>query len=159
MSGGFQVGDTLPPVNFPEVRTRFTDEVTAIHELPEPMRGGECAVAFLEGVIGDQCQEVFYAIYLDTKGRVLRSVEISRGTLGSALVHPREVFTPALVCGAAAVLVAHNHPSGDPEPSADDRTTTRRLQRAGRLLGVELLDHIVIGHAGRFKSFLEQGWM
>jgi DNA repair protein RadC len=74
------------------------------------------------------------------------------------LVHPREVFAPALVRRAAAVVVAHNHPSGDPEPSADDRTTTRRLQRAGRLLGIELLDHVVIG-AGRFLSFLEQGWL
>ena len=73
-------------------------------------------------------------------------------------MHPREVFAPALLRRAAAIVVAHNHPSGDPEPSADDRTTTRRLQRAGRLLGIELLDHVVLG-AGRFVSFLEQGWL
>jgi DNA repair protein RadC len=126
--------------------------------LAEPIRGGEEVYHYLAPRLSHLRCECFYVLYLDTKGRLLHEQEISRGTLSSALVHPREVFAPALMRRAAAVVVAHNHPSGDPEPSADDRTTTRRLQRAGRLLGIELLDHVVIG-AGRFLSFLEQGWL
>jgi len=123
-----------------------------------PICGGEDVYRYLAPKLAHLPCEVFYALYLDSKGRLLYEAEISRGTLSSSLVHPREVFAPALVRRAAAILVAHNHPSGDPQPSADDRTTTRRLQRAGRLLGVELLDHIVIG-SGSFLSFLEEGWL
>lgn len=123
-----------------------------------PIRGGEDVYRYLAPRLAHLPCEVFYALYLDTKGRLLFEAEVSRGTLSSSLVHPREVFAPALSRRAAAVLVAHNHPSGDPQPSADDRTTTRRLQRAGRLLGVELVDHLVIG-AGGFLSFMEEGWL
>jgi DNA repair protein RadC len=138
-----------------EIGRRVAQGSTA---LSEPIRGGEEVYHYLAPRLSHLRCECFYVLYLDTKGRLLHEQEISRGTLSSALVHPREVFAPALVRRAAAVVVAHNHPSGDPEPSADDRTTTRRLQRAGRLLGIELLDHVVIG-AGRFLSFLEQGWL
>lgn len=127
-------------------------------KLALPIRGGEDVYRYLAPRLAHLPCEVFYALYLDTKGRLLFESEISRGTLSSSLVHPREVFGPALSRRAAAVLVAHNHPSGDPHPSADDRATTRRLQRAGRLLGIELLDHLVIG-AGGFQSFLEEGWL
>ena len=130
----------------------------ANQHLGEPVRGGEDVYHYLAPRLAHLRCECFYVLYLDTKGRLLHEQEISRGTLSSSLVHPREVFAPALVRRAAAIVVAHNHPSGDPEPSADDRTTTRRLQRAGRLLGIELLDHVVVG-AGRFSSFLEQGWL
>ncbi len=126
--------------------------------LTAPICGGEDVFRYLAPKLMHLPCEVFYALYLDTKGRLLFETEISRGTLSSSLVHPREVFSPALNRRAAAIVVAHNHPSGDPQPSADDRATTRRLQRAGRLLGVELLDHVVLG-AGRFLSFLEQGWL
>ena len=132
--------------------------VVVQRELDTPIRGGEDVYRYLAPRLSHLPWEVFYALYLDTKGRLLFEAEISRGTLSSSLVHPREVFAPALSRRAAAVLVAHNHPSGDPEPSADDRTTTRRLQRAGRLLGVELLDHLILG-SGRFVSFLEEGWL
>jgi len=123
-----------------------------------PICGGEDVYRYLAPKLAHLPCEVFYVLYLDSKGRLLFEAEISRGTLSSSLVHPREVFAPALIRRAAAILVAHNHPSGDPQPSADDRTTTRRLQRAGRLLGIELLDHIVIG-SGNFLSFLEEGWL
>ena len=127
-------------------------------KLSEPVRGGEDVYHYLAPRLAHLPCECFYVLYVDTKGRLLHEQEVSRGTLSSSLVHPREVFAPALMRRAAAIVVAHNHPSGDPEPSADDRTTTRRLQRAGRLLGIELLDHVVVG-AGRFVSFLEQGWL
>ena len=102
--------------------------------------------------------ESFHALYLDAKGALLEWRRVSEGTLTASLVHPREVYAPAVTLRAAAVVVAHNHPSGDPEPSAEDRATTRRLQRAGRLLGVELLDHVVIAGPA-YVSFLEQGWL
>jgi len=126
--------------------------------LTAPIRGGEDVYHYLAPRLSHLPCECFFVLYLDTKGRLLHQQEISSGTLSSSLVHPREVYAPALLRRAAAIVVAHNHPSGDPEPSADDRTTTRRLQRAGRLLGIELLDHVVLG-AGRFVSFLEQGWL
>ena len=125
---------------------------------PPILRGGAEVFALLQPRLVDAATERFVAIYLDAKGRPLGAVEISTGTLTASLVHPREVFAPALMVRAAAVIVAHNHPSGDPEPSAEDRATTRRLVRAGRLLGVELLDHVVIARAG-YVSFLERGWL
>ena len=79
------------------------------------------------------------------------------GCLTSSLVHPRETFKPAILGGAAAIVLAHNHPSGDPEPSAEDVALTRRLVSAGTLLGIEVLDHVIIGEAGRFVSLKERG--
>ena len=96
---------------------------------------------------------------LTTKHRPLAWHELSRGTLDATLVHPREVFKVAFLANAAAILIAHNHPSGDPEPSGDDLSITRRLSEAGKLLGVELLDHLIIGHDGRYYSFSEAGRM
>ncbi len=103
-------------------------------------------------------QEVFYVLLLDSRHRLLREVEVSRGSLNQSLVHPREVFAPALRESAAAILVLHNHPSGDPHPSREDHEVTRRLARAGEILGVPLLDHVVIGGEG-FTSFAERGWL
>lgn len=130
----------------------------AARRLPEPLRGGEEVFRLLQPRLAHLRTENFFALYLDAKGRVLHERAVSCGTLTSSLVHPREVFAPALLHRAAALVVAHNHPSGDPEPSSEDRAATRRLQRAGRLLGVELLDHVVIARAG-YASFLERGWL
>lgn len=90
-------------------------------------------------------REHFQALYLDSRRRLVCSETISVGTVDSSLVHPREVFRTAIKETASAVLVAHNHPSGDPEPSAEDLALTARLDRAGRLLGIPLVDHLVIG--------------
>jgi DNA repair protein RadC len=100
-------------------------------------------------------QETFHALLLDGKHRLRRREQVSLGTLNSSLVHPREVFGPALREGAAALIVAHNHPSGDPEPSDEDLAVTRRLVEAGRILGVPLLDHVVIGERS-FVSIRER---
>jgi DNA repair protein RadC len=106
----------------------------------------------------DASRERFLALLLDGRHRVIREVEISRGTLTASLVHPREVFRPALRDGAAALVVVHNHPSGDPTPSAEDRRVTERLSRAGELLGVRLLDHVVVAEHG-YRSLREgPGW-
>lgn len=101
-------------------------------------------------------QERFYILLLDGKGRLMRELRVSEGTLTASLVHPREVFRYALREAAASVILVHNHPSGDPSPSAEDEALTRRLKAAGELLGVRVLDHVVIGRR-RWLSFVETG--
>ncbi|MEQ9411939.1 MAG: DNA repair protein RadC [Fuerstiella sp.] len=90
-------------------------------------------------------QEEFHIVTLDTKNGVIDTHQITVGTLDASLVHPREVFRPAIRDAAASVILVHNHPSGDPTPSKEDRAVTRRLESAGQLLGIEVLDHIVLG--------------
>lgn len=113
------------------------------------------------GVIPDDGREHFGAAFLDVRHRLIGLHEVSIGCLTSSLVHPREVFGPALVACAAALVVYHNHPSGDPEPSADDLALTRRLQAGGQLLGVELLDHLILAPhnvaAPRYVSLKQRG--
>jgi DNA repair protein RadC len=104
----------------------------------------------------DADRERFVGLDLDARHRVLRRRLVSIGTLTASLVHPREVFGPALRVGAAAIVVVHNHPSGDPEPSAEDCALTERLRDAARLLGLELLDHVVVARTG-FVSLRERG--
>lgn len=101
-------------------------------------------------------KEHFVALYLDACHRPLYRETVSVGTLTASLVHPREVFAPALERPAAALIVAHNHPSGDPAPSREDRETTRRLCEAGRILGLPVLDHLIVASRGYF-SFRERG--
>lgn len=108
-------------------------------------------------LLADEMREVFYALLLDTKNRLLRKVRISEGSLGASLVHPREAFRPAIREAAASVLFLHNHPSGDPTPSSEDRRVTDRLKRAGELLGIPVLDHVVVGR-DRYYSFADSGW-
>ncbi len=109
----------------------------------------------LAPLLEPQSVEFFVTVLLDVQNHVIGYDETSKGTLTSSLVHPREVFGPAVRFGAAAVIVAHNHPSGDPEPSNADRTLTKRLLEAGTLLGIPLLDHIIIGSNGSFRSLRE----
>ncbi len=101
-------------------------------------------------------REHFNVVLLSTRHDVLAVEEVAVGGLSSAVIHPREVFKAAIRHSAAAVILAHNHPSGDPEPSADDLRITERLAEAGRILGVEVLDHMVVGD-GRFVSLRERG--
>ena len=101
-------------------------------------------------------KECFTVLYLNTRNQPLACEQVAVGGLNVAALQPREVFGPALTLGAAAVILAHNHPSGDPTPSPEDLTVTRHLQEAGRLLGVEVLDHLVVC-ADRFRSLRETG--
>lgn len=101
-------------------------------------------------------QEVFVVLLLDSRHRLIGEVEVSRGSLNQSLVHPREVFAPALRESAAAILVLHNHPSGDPQPSREDHEVTRRLVRAGEILGIRVVDHLVLGGES-FTSFARTG--
>lgn len=93
-------------------------------------------------------QEVFWVLALDARNNVITEIEVARGSLTAVDVHPREVFRPLVRQAAAAAVVAHNHPSGNPQPSEDDLYLTRRLRRAGDLLGIPILDHVVIGAEG-----------
>ncbi|MFI5169895.1 MAG: DNA repair protein RadC, partial [Vicinamibacterales bacterium] len=100
--------------------------------------------------------ETFGLLALDARHRLRREAVVSVGCLTASLVHPREVFQEAVVSRAAAIVLFHNHPSGDPEPSAEDLALTRRLAAAGSLMGIEVLDHLVLG-AGRYVSLKERG--
>ena len=100
-------------------------------------------------------KEVFLAVLLDGKNRVIREVLISQGSLTVNIVHPREVFNPAIRDSAAAIVVVHNHPSGDPYPSPEDIDLTKRLVATGEILGIKVLDHVVVGD-GSYYSFSDQ---
>jgi DNA repair protein RadC len=103
-------------------------------------------------------KEVFKAILLDTKHQMLKHITVSEGSLSASLVHPREAFLPAIRESAAAVIFLHNHPSGDPTPSTEDRELTQRLAEVGRLVGINVLDHIIIGTGSPgYVSFRDAG--
>ena len=115
-------------------------------------------VAALMGPVMElEVVEVCYALLLTTKTGLIRYCEVSRGGISMTLVHPREVFQIALLANAASVVLVHNHPSGDPTPSQDDFAITHRVKEAGNVIGVELLDHVILGHAGRYASIKELG--
>lgn len=99
----------------------------------------------------DLAHEEFHALLLNTQHRVLRDVMVTRGILDASLIHPREVFRPAILACSAAVILVHNHPSGDPTPSPEDRAVTRQVSEAGRTVGIHVLDHVVIGK-GRWAT-------
>lgn len=101
-------------------------------------------------------KEIFKIVLLDQKNKVIRDVLVSEGSLTLTVVHPREVFNPAIRDSAASVIFLHNHPSGDPTPSAEDRELTRRLVAAGDLMGIRVLDHVIIGE-NRYFSFSDSG--
>jgi DNA repair protein RadC len=107
--------------------------------------------------------ESFYVATLNSKNKLISLQEVSRGSLNASIVEPREVFRLAILDGAASVIVAHNHPSGDPAPSSEDIAVTRRLVKAGELIGISVHDHIIVGHPSperqAFASLRELGLM
>jgi DNA repair protein RadC len=114
------------------------------------------AATYLMPVFGSRPVEQFGIILLDTKHRVVRATVIASGTLNSTVVEPRDVFREALLAGASALVAFHNHPSGDPSPSREDIELTRRLRAAGTLIGIDVVDHVVLGDA-RYCSLRETG--
>ncbi len=103
-------------------------------------------------------KECFWDVLLDGKNRIISTVRVSEGSLTSSLVHPREVFRPAIREAAASVLFVHNHPSGDPAPSQEDIQITRRLVETGKIVGIRVLDHVIIG-GFKYFSFADQGML
>jgi len=121
-----------------------------------PIRSPRDVVAFFAPRLEDLPVEEFHVAVLDAQHRLERDITVTRGILNSSLVHPREVFREAIAERAAAIILVHNHPSGDPAPSADDRNVTDQLVAAGRLLDIPVHDHVIIGR-GRYTSFAEAG--
>jgi len=121
---------------------------------PRVRAAAELALQFHAVTMLDR--EAFLVLHLDQKNRTTGLEVVSIGSLGATLVHPREVFKSAILSNAAAILVFHNHPSGDPTPSREDREMTGRLKSAGEILGIPLIDHVVIASEG-YRSFAESG--
>jgi DNA repair protein RadC len=116
----------------------------------------ESVVRAIRASIKDKAKEHFKLILLNPRNKIIGISTISIGTLNASLVHPREVFKDAIVHSAASVVLAHNHPSGDPEPSEDDIKITKKLVESGKILGIDVIDHIVVGK-NSFLSFKERG--
>ena len=121
-----------------------------------PLRSPRDVFAAFSGRLQDLPVEEFHVAVLDAQHRLERDITVTRGILNSSLVHPREVFREAIAERAAAIILVHNHPSGDPTPSADDRLVTEQLVAAGRLLDIPVHDHVIVGR-GRYVSFAETG--
>lgn len=123
----------------------------------EPFKGSHDLYAHFRERLAYEPVEHFVAVLLDNKNRKLRDVTVSLGSLTASIVHPRDVYRRIIRDAAAYVIFVHNHPSGDPTPSAEDLEITRRLREVGELIGVKVLDHIVIGK-GRYVSFVDDGY-
>lgn len=125
------------------------------NKMGSPLEVWKIATEILQ--LHEMAEEVFSIIALNTKSEVIGLFEVSRGTLDSSLVHPREVFKRALLINAASIILLHNHPSGNPKPSPEDIRLTKRLKDAGELLGIQVLDHVIIGDG--YFSLKEKGMM
>ncbi|WP_438347116.1 RadC family protein [Paenibacillus sp. FA6] len=132
------------------VKSRMGDTVT--------IRSPRDAVDLLNEQLRYLQKEHFVCLFLNTKNHVIAQETLSMGSLNASIVHPREVFRAAIKCSSASIVCAHNHPSGDPTPSPEDISLTSRLVEAGHIIGIEVLDHVIIGD-GDFVSLKEQGLM
>jgi len=129
--------------------------LSAPPSLPEPFRSAAGVFDRYRYLLADYPVEVFLVLLLDVKNRPMLDIRVSTGILNGSLIHPREVFAPAVRERAASILLVHNHPSGDPAPSPEDREVTKRLRSAGGIVGIAVLDHVIIGD-GSFYSFREE---
>jgi len=136
-----------------EVAVRY---IGRARRAPAAIREPRAVVEYLRRAVRDDAREHLVALYLDGRHRPVAHQVVSVGTATASLVHPREVFQPAILVGAVALIVGHDHPSGDPRPSREDRDVTRRLAQAGTLLGISLLDSIVWTRSNGFWSAREQ---
>ncbi len=162
--------ENLPNINFDELKkypglgATKTCEILACFELGKRLLKGKKSVLILSPKevweelkdIRDNKKEHFIIFYLDSRNQEIKREIISIGLLNANLVHPREVFEPAIRNLAAQIIVSHNHPSGDLEPSDEDLIITKRLVEAGKILGIEVIDHIIVAKDG-FLSFKEKG--
>jgi DNA repair protein RadC len=129
---------------------------TLIADSKTRIKAPEDAYELLKNKARGQKKEHFWALFLDTRNQVIKDSEISVGSLDSSIVHPRELFKEAIAASASSIIAAHNHPSGNPEASPDDIKLSRRLKEAGELVGIELVDHLILGE-GVFISLKREG--
>jgi DNA repair protein RadC len=141
-------------------RIVLVKEKVGRYELPRETKSPEEAYKAITAItsVEQEAQEVFGVLLMNTKHKIVAVHEVSRGTLSASMVHPREVFKLAVLHNAAAIICFHNHPSGDPEPSKEDIEITKRLVEAGKIMGIEILDHIIVGD-DRYVSLKERGVM
>jgi DNA repair protein RadC len=125
---------------------------------PVIIRSPQDAAAILTEQLRYLQKEHFVCLFLNTKNHVIAQETLSMGSLNASIVHPREVFRAAIKCSSASIICAHNHPSGDPAPSPEDIALTARLLKAGEIVGIDVLDHLIIGDKG-FVSLKEKGYM
>jgi len=122
----------------------------------EPCSGAADVAAYLlRNGHADRDREAFIVLLMNVKNRIMAEEVVSVGILDGSLIHPREVFKAAIAGSAASIIIAHNHPSGDPSPSAADREVTDRLRKAGAILGIPVVDHVIVSPEGAFFSFRE----
>jgi len=131
-------------------------EIEYSYDKRPKISGMDDVVQVVKPMIADPNKEFFMALYLNTKNGVLKQEIISIGSLNANIVHPREIFKTACMISASSIIVAHNHPSGDPSPSREDIEITKKLSEAGKMMGIELLDHVIIGF-DRNYGFKESG--
>lgn len=159
---------TLDLASVPGMGRKRATQVLAAFELarraaiPRPetqhvIRSVEDVVRLVGPALHGLKREMFVVLLLNTRHRILKMETVSVGSLSASIVHPREVFRTAIQAAAASMILVHNHPSGDPQPSEDDIEITMRLRQAGQTLGIEVLDHVVIGGNGTHYSFRENG--
>ena len=136
-------------------KLELVKESSKVYEVESKVSSPSGVRDYLEQIfkLSIQAEEVVVILVLDSKNSVIGAFEVSRGSLNTSMAHPREVFKRALLLNGASIILAHNHPSGDVTPSKEDISITRRLVDGGKLLGVELLDHVIVGEDGDFMSF------
>jgi len=142
------------PLALPIYRVSLVQEGAIRYD--RKMRDSKCVAQLLWDYLADTDREHFVVILVDQKNRLIGINTVSIGSMTASVVHPREVWKPAILCNAAAVLLGHNHPSGDPQPSKEDRAMTTRLVETGKLLGIQVLDHVIIGAEGQYFSFADE---
>jgi len=145
-------------VQIKKFRLELVKESNTRYDLEDKRVGSPCDLHKIGNLLFNfdlQAEEVFSIVTLDTKNNVTGAFEVSRGALNDSIVHPREVFKRAILQNASSIALMHNHPSGDPRPSSEDLQITKRLEEAGKILGISILDHIIFGDY--FFSFKEEG--
>lgn len=135
-----------------------------IREVEEPftsfvIRSPEDAKELAQAQIADEDREVFLVMMLNTKNHVIGLHRAHVGSLNASIVHPRDVMKAAILNNAASIIVSHQHPSGDPTASREDLEVTKRLAEAGKILGIEVLDHVIVSHTGKYVSLKEKGYL
>ncbi len=141
-----------------KVKSLEVREIEYSYEKRPKISGMDDVVNAVKPMIADANKEFFLALYLNTKNGIIKQEVISVGSLNANIVHPREVFRTVCMVSASSIIVAHNHPSGDPTPSREDIEITKKLAEAGKMMGIELLDHVIIGH-DRNYGFKESGML
>ena len=142
-------------------RLELIRETTTVSEYEYPMANPRAVKDFLVNIcnLNKQPQETLMVIALNTKGKIIGYTTASVGDISSSIVHPREIFKYLIACNAAAGIICHNHPSEDPEPSVEDISTTERIAKAGEILGIKIVDHIIIGNETDYVSLKSEGYL